>query len=232
MIITTGAAGKTAMLGRVASDGRGGVGLVFEPVGDTIDVTGNPAVVDSVEAGDEIRVDNSRFLALQTYHRHQFRQQARLRLPRRLRLLPQPRRFAEIPTTSGGHRRGRYSRRHRSDPDGLLQRQDDRGRVPARWRRAAVAGRLVPEEGRGRRGATSRGEVSALVRRQCESHEPTTEAQQTHTVAYSGTVRAGATRARRMGRARHRAAAHQPIRCRTARCSCRRRRRNARASSP
>ena len=60
------------MLGRVASDGRGQVGLVFEAVGDTIDITADPTVVNSIEAGDEVRIDNSRFLALQTYHRHQF----------------------------------------------------------------------------------------------------------------------------------------------------------------
>ncbi len=73
VIITSGtAAGKTASLGRVASDGKGQIGLVFEPVGDTIDITGNPAVVDSIQAGDKVRIDNSRFLALQTYHRHQF----------------------------------------------------------------------------------------------------------------------------------------------------------------
>jgi hypothetical protein len=73
VIITSGAAaGKTASLGRVASDGRGQVGLVFESVGDTIDITADRTVVDSIQAGDEIRIDNSRFLALQTYHRHQF----------------------------------------------------------------------------------------------------------------------------------------------------------------
>ena len=73
VIITSGAAaGKTALLGRVASDGKGHVGLVFESVGDTIDVMADPAVVDSIQAGDEVRIDNSRFLALQTYHRHQF----------------------------------------------------------------------------------------------------------------------------------------------------------------
>jgi hypothetical protein len=73
VIVTSGAAaGKTASLGRVASDGRGQVGLVFESVGDTIDITADPTVADSIQAGDEVRIDNSRFLALQTYHRHQF----------------------------------------------------------------------------------------------------------------------------------------------------------------
>ena len=73
VVITSGAAaGKTASLGRVDSDGRGQVGLVFEPVGDTIDFMADPTVIDSIEAGDEVRIDNSRFLALQTYHRHQF----------------------------------------------------------------------------------------------------------------------------------------------------------------
>jgi hypothetical protein len=73
VIITSGAAaGKTGSLGRVESDGKGHIGLVIESGGDTIDITAEPAVVDSIQAGDEIRIDNSRFLALQTYHRHQF----------------------------------------------------------------------------------------------------------------------------------------------------------------
>ncbi len=73
VIITSGAAaGKTASLGRVASDGKGQIGLVFESVDETIDVTADPSVVGSIQAGDEVRIDNSRFLALQTYHRHQF----------------------------------------------------------------------------------------------------------------------------------------------------------------
>ena len=72
-VITSGAAaGRTASLGRVASDGRGHVGLVFEAVDDTIDITADPAVVETIVAGDQVRIDNSRFLALQTYHRHQF----------------------------------------------------------------------------------------------------------------------------------------------------------------
>jgi hypothetical protein len=73
VIITTGAAeGKTVSLGRVDSDGKGHIGLVIETVDDTIDVTADPVVVGSIQAGDEVRIDNSRFLALQTYHRHQF----------------------------------------------------------------------------------------------------------------------------------------------------------------
>jgi len=73
VIITSGAAaGNIASLGRVASDGKGQVGLVYEPVGDTIGITAARTVVESIQAGDEVRIDNSRFLALQTYHRHQF----------------------------------------------------------------------------------------------------------------------------------------------------------------
>jgi hypothetical protein len=73
LLITGGAAaGKTASLGRIDSDGKGHIGLVFEAVDNTIDVTGDPAVLDNIQAGDEVRIDNSRFLALQTYHRHQF----------------------------------------------------------------------------------------------------------------------------------------------------------------
>ncbi len=73
VVITSGAAaGKIASLGRVASDGKGQVGLVFEPVGDTISISAPSSVLESIQAGDNVRVDNSRFLALQTYHRHQF----------------------------------------------------------------------------------------------------------------------------------------------------------------
>jgi hypothetical protein len=73
VIITTGAAaGKTASLGRIDSDGKGHIGLVIEMIGNTIDITADPTVVDCIQAGDEVRIDNSRFLALQTYHRHQF----------------------------------------------------------------------------------------------------------------------------------------------------------------
>ena len=44
VIITSGAAaGKTVSLGRVASDGKGHIGLVFEPVGDTIDIMADPS---------------------------------------------------------------------------------------------------------------------------------------------------------------------------------------------
>ena len=72
VIITSGAAaGKTVMLGKYASDGKGQVGLVFDSVGDTIDITADHTIVDGIRAGDEVRIDNSRFLALQTYHRHQ-----------------------------------------------------------------------------------------------------------------------------------------------------------------
>jgi hypothetical protein len=72
VIITSGAAaGQTASLGRVASDGRGQVGLVFERADDTIEIMAAPTVIDSIQAGDQVRIDNSRFLALQTYHRHQ-----------------------------------------------------------------------------------------------------------------------------------------------------------------
>jgi hypothetical protein len=72
VIITSGAAaGKTASLGRIASDGMGQVGLFFEPGADTIEITAERSVVDAIQPGDEVRLDNSRFLALQTYHRHQ-----------------------------------------------------------------------------------------------------------------------------------------------------------------
>ena len=73
VIITTGsAAGQTVSLGRVDSDGKGHIGVVIETVDNIIDIMGSPKVVDGIQAGDDVRIDNSRFLALQTYHRHQF----------------------------------------------------------------------------------------------------------------------------------------------------------------
>ena len=52
----------------MAGDNR----LAFESIDDTIEITADLTVVECIEAGDEVRIDNSRFLALHTYHRHQF----------------------------------------------------------------------------------------------------------------------------------------------------------------
>jgi hypothetical protein len=60
LIITSGvAAGKTVALGGVNGNT---VGVGFGA---------NPAVVNSLQPGDNVRIDNSAYLALQTYHRHQ-----------------------------------------------------------------------------------------------------------------------------------------------------------------
>jgi hypothetical protein len=60
LIITSGAAaGKTVGLGTATGKT---VGFGFGA---------NPAVVNSIQPGDEVRIDNSSYLALQTYHRHQ-----------------------------------------------------------------------------------------------------------------------------------------------------------------
>ena len=125
LIITSGAAaGKTASLGRVDSDGKGHIGLVFEPVGDTIDVMADPSVVDSIEAGDEVRIDNSRFLALQTYHRHQF--------PR-----PIPTSTTPTSTTTSGTLTAR-----RSTPgEGLTSARLERSAPPVRSRPGASTGK-------------------------------------------------------------------------------------------
>jgi hypothetical protein len=61
VIVTSGAAaGQDCMLGGVD--------------GDTINFGygTDPKAVENIKAGDELRIDNSRFLALQTYHRHQY----------------------------------------------------------------------------------------------------------------------------------------------------------------
>jgi len=58
-IMSGAGAGKSVGLGTVSGNTAGfGFGA-------------NPAVVNSIQAGDKVRIDNSSYLALQTYHRHQ-----------------------------------------------------------------------------------------------------------------------------------------------------------------
>ncbi|HVQ63107.1 MAG TPA: hypothetical protein VMT78_01160 [Terriglobia bacterium] len=60
IVVTSGAAaGKSVALGAVSGKT---VGFGFGA---------NPSVVNSIQSGDEVRIDNSSYLALQTYHRHQ-----------------------------------------------------------------------------------------------------------------------------------------------------------------
>jgi len=60
LIITSGAsAGKSVPVGAVT-----GKSVAFG-------FGANPAVVNSIQPGDDVRIDNSSYLALQTYHRHQ-----------------------------------------------------------------------------------------------------------------------------------------------------------------
>jgi hypothetical protein len=60
LVITSGAAaGKSVALGAVTGKTAGfGFGA-------------NPTVVNALQSGDQVRIDNSSYLALQTYHRHQ-----------------------------------------------------------------------------------------------------------------------------------------------------------------
>lgn len=59
LVIKTGAAaGKTIQIAGIAGDK-----VVFGPV--------DPSVLAKIKAGDEVFIDNSNFLAVQTYHRHQ-----------------------------------------------------------------------------------------------------------------------------------------------------------------
>ena len=170
VIITSGAAaGKTVSLGRIASDGKGHVGLVFEPVGDTIDVMADPSrrrQHGGRRRGPDRQLEVPRPADLPPSPIPAG--QSRLRLPRRLRLLPQPRRHAEVPPARCGHRRRRDPRRHRSDPDRSLQREDDRGGVPARRGRSALASRLVRERrsrpSRDRTSTTSTGSGTSTTR--------------------------------------------------------------------
>lgn len=79
LVITSGAsAGKSVPL----SSAAGGLGLGVNP-GQNVPLSeenqnavgvgfgANPAVIAGIAPGDEVRIDNSLYLALQTYHRHQ-----------------------------------------------------------------------------------------------------------------------------------------------------------------
>jgi plastocyanin len=67
LVVTSGAAeGKSVALGDVNGNAVGtGVRI------GTFTVPADPAVVASIQVGDELRIDNSAYLALQTYHHHQ-----------------------------------------------------------------------------------------------------------------------------------------------------------------
>jgi hypothetical protein len=190
VIVTSGAAaGKTVSLGRMASDGRGQVGLVFEPVGNTVDIKADPSVFASIQLGDEVRIDNSRFLALQTYHRHQFPPDNPdfdypdvfdyFRNPDGSPKYPQ--RGVDIGAAgtlgaTGQIPNGRFNGRMI-----VVECMHDGDALPwqADWYRkkvAAVEGRHIDEKYR-------------LWYVDNANHtDPTTETQETHAVAYSGTV--------------------------------------------
>jgi hypothetical protein len=189
MVTSGAAAGKTVSLGRVASDGRGQVGLVFEPVGDTVDVMADPNVFEGIQTGDEIRIDNSRFLALQTYHRHQFPpDNPDFDYPDIFNYFRNPDGSPKYPQrgvdigaagtlgATGQIPTGRFNGRMI-----VVECMHDGDALPwqADWYRkkvAAVEGRHIDEKYR-------------LWYVDNANHtDPTTETQQTHAVAYSGTV--------------------------------------------
>ena len=84
-------------------------------------------VKPGVKPGDTVRLDNSNFLAAQTYHRHQ--------VPGRD--------YAVWDQFRGPDGTPKYARRGGNGADGRVQRQDHCGRIAARSRGVAVAGRLV-----------------------------------------------------------------------------------------
>jgi hypothetical protein len=190
VIVTSGAAaGKTASLGRLASDGRGQVGLVFESVGNTIDIMADPTLVDTIQVGDKVRIDNSRFLALQTYHRHQFPpDNPDFDYPdvfnyfRNRDGSPKyPQRGVDIGAAGTLGATGQIPTGRFNGKMIVVECMHDGDALPwqADWYRkkvAAVEGRHIDEKYR-------------LWYVDNANHtDPTTEAQQTHAVAYSGTV--------------------------------------------
>jgi hypothetical protein len=145
--------------------------------------------VNSIEAGDEVRIDNSRFLALQTYHRHQFppanpdfdypdvydyfrNDDGTPRFPQR---------SVDIGAAGSLGSTGQIPTGHFNGKMIVVECMHDGDALPwqADWYRKkveAVDGRHVDQRYR-------------LWYVDNANHtDPTTETQQTHAVAYSGTV--------------------------------------------
>ena len=189
--ITSGAAaGKTAScLGYVALGRPGQVGLASDSVGDTIDITAGRGVVEAIEVGDEVRIDNLRFLALQTYHRHQLPpHKSRLRLPRRLRLLPHPdgtpkypRRGVDIGAAGTLGSTGQIPTGRFNGKMIVVECLHDGDALP--WQATGTEKKVEAVEG------PHAEEKYRLWSVDNANHtDPTTEIQQTHAIAYSGTV--------------------------------------------
>jgi hypothetical protein len=77
LVILSGAsAGKTVPMNAVSGAAPAGAPVRAVPLSTTPTTVGiglgaDPAVVGGIKAGDKVRIDNSWYLALQTYHRHQ-----------------------------------------------------------------------------------------------------------------------------------------------------------------
>ena len=152
-----------------SGDGKGAMLHIAQVIGDLV-MTGfgenNFDAMRRFKAGDEVRVDNSIYLASQTYHRHQ---------------VPD---IEEYPTfaqfCSGGEpiypQRPeiigmRFARGRRGlDPERSLRREDDRGRGPDGRDLLAVAGRLVPVPRPGGAGRSPRRPLPGLVHRARHAH--------------------------------------------------------------
>jgi hypothetical protein len=176
VIITSGAgAGQTAQLGPV--------------VGNTIDFRADRALADRIQEGDQLRIDNSRFLALQTYHRHQF---------------PPSNPDFDYPDVYDYYRNADGTPRfpQRSVDIGLAGTLGATGQVPSgRFRGKMIVveclldGDALPWQADWYRkrveaveGAHAEEKYRLWYMDNANHTDPTTETQKTHAVAYSGSV--------------------------------------------
>ncbi len=117
-----------------------------------------------VAVGDDVLIDNTAYLAFQTYHRHQvppddYPEWDQFRAAGR----------ADLPAAPRAARPALRAQRRCRAPERPLRRQDDRGPVPARRGCVSAAGGLVPPAGRGGARPAHRRPVPAVVRRPCDA---------------------------------------------------------------
>ena len=155
--------------------------------------------MSGVAVGDEVMIDNSVYLASQTYHRHQYTPDY---LPwEQFQVAGQPDlSAAAVPPRPAVRTSGRGL-----DPVGPVRREDDHRQLPHGRGRVRVWVGRVPEARRGRARRSHRRPVPPLVRRPHAAHRPGRDARRAATGRHHarrelrGRVAAGAARRRRRG---------------------------------
>ena len=144
-----------------------------------------------VDVGDEVLVDNTPYLAFQTYHRHQVPpgdeypeyEQFRACWP------------TNLPAAAPAPRSALRAKQRRRQDGWALRGEDDRRPEPVRRDRLPAAGRVVPQSGRGGPRRSHRRPVPRLVHRPRDAPGPRGDAaidlqpdRATHVVNYRGVL--------------------------------------------